>query len=75
MTRVAVGLVVSVALLGTVCRQATGEVFVLRSGGRVVGELLNPDEIPRKKFIVKTAAGAQVTLDRSQVKQVLHPRP
>ncbi|MFH1268203.1 MAG: hypothetical protein ABIK89_20990 [Planctomycetota bacterium] len=39
-----------------------GEVFVLASGGRVEGELLNPDESPRQSYVVKTQAGVEITL-------------
>lgn len=54
---------------------AHADVFVLTNGERLQGELLNPDESPRKKFIIKTPAGATITLERAQVDQVLHPRP
>ena len=70
----------AVALLGVLCmlpaagRTAGAEVFILASGGRVVGELLNKDESPREKFVIKTIAGGQVTLEASQVKQMLHTR-
>ena len=49
--------------------------FVLAGGGRVVGELVNADERPRTKYIIKTGSGGQVTLQKSQVKQLLHSRP
>ncbi|MBN1912539.1 MAG: HEAT repeat domain-containing protein [Pirellulales bacterium] len=52
---------------------AAEDVFVLKSGGRVFGELLNPDQSPRKTYVIKTAAG-QVTLTAAQVKQ-RYPRP
>jgi hypothetical protein len=52
---------------------AQGDVFVLNNGGRVVGELLNRDESPRATYVVKTSAGAELTLEKSQVQRVLHP--
>lgn len=52
-----------------------GEVFVLKDGGKVVGELLNPDQSPRETFVVKTSTGGEITLRREQVEQVLRPRP
>ena len=52
---------------------ARGEIFELHSGGKVVGELLNPDEKPREKYIVKTPSGGKVTLDVSRVKNVVKP--
>lgn len=55
--------------------QARGDVFVLKDGGKIAGELLNPDQSPRETFVVRTATGGEVTLAREQVEQVLHPRP
>ena len=52
---------------------ARGDVFVLNNGGRVVGDLLNRDESPRATYVIKTSAGGEVTLERSQVQRVLHP--
>jgi hypothetical protein len=75
MTRLAVGLLVSVASLWAACRPAGAEVFVLASGGQVSGEWLNRDETPRKKFVIQTPGGGRLTLDRSQVKNVLYTRP
>ena len=75
MTRLAAGLLISVMWLWATGRAALAEVFVLHNGGRVAGQLLNPDEKPRKKFVIQTAAGGRITLDRSQVKQVLYTRP
>jgi hypothetical protein len=59
-----------------VCRQpaAGTEIFVLSGGGRVEGTLVNRDESPREKYVIQTASG-QLTLAKSQVEQVLHPRP
>lgn len=54
---------------------AAGEVFVLENGGRITGDLTNPNEIPREKYVVRTSEGTVVTLDRRQVKQILRPRP
>ena len=51
------------------------DVFVLRNGGRLEGELRNADESPRRQYIVATAAGAVVTLDAEQVEQRLGARP
>jgi hypothetical protein len=51
------------------------DVFVLAGGGRVTGDLVNPDESPRKKFIIDTGDGARITFNASQVKQRLRPRP
>ena len=50
------------------------DVFILSGGGRVMGELLNPQEKPRNTFVIKTATG-KLTLAASQVKQRLRQRP
>jgi hypothetical protein len=47
------------------------EQFVLANGGRIEGELLNPDQSPRTTYVVRTAAGGEVTLDKSQVRTVI----
>jgi len=54
---------------------ALGEVFVLATGGRVEGKLLNPDESPRTQYVIQTPSGSRLTLARSQVQQVLRLSP
>ena len=66
--------VVAVALLASL-RGAAGETIVLRNGGRIEGELLNPDEKPRKTYVVKLSTGGQVTFQTSQVEKVISTRP
>jgi hypothetical protein len=51
------------------------DLFVLENGGQIEGELINKDESPRQRYVIKTASGAQVTLDKSQVKKVVRRRP
>jgi len=75
MHRSATHSIVLLALLVALGRPAVGEVFVLRTGGRVVGDLLNPDERLRQKYVIRAPNGTQLTLNRSQVKEVLHVRP
>lgn len=75
MSRSFAGGMVLVALSATCCRLAAGDVFLLTGGGRVVGELLNPDETPRATYAIETASGGRITLGRSQVDQWLRPRP
>jgi hypothetical protein len=48
---------------------------VLTNGERLVGQLLNPTESPRKQYVFQPADGAKVTLDVSQVQKVTHMRP
>ena len=57
------------------CGVASGDVFILTGGGRVVGELMNPDQVPRKTYQIKTAAGGRITLFQSQVKEQLRLPP
>ena len=51
------------------------DVLVLTNGERLVGQLLNPTESPRKQYVFQPAEGAKVTLDVSQVQKVIHARP
>lgn len=67
-------LVGALSLLGML-RPVAADVFILASGGRVEGELLNGDEKPRKSYTIKLASGGQISLESSQVKQVITARP
>ena len=53
-----------------ILRPAVGEVFLLRSGGRIEGELVNTDENPRTSYIIALPNGGQVTLDAKVVEKV-----
>lgn len=65
--------ILSLAMLGA--RQvAAGETFVLENGGTVAGEIQNPDQSPRTTYVIKTAEGVEITLEKSQVKQIIHQR-
>jgi len=55
--------------------RAPGETLLLTQGGQITGEIQNPNEVPRKTYVVKTPEGAVVTLDHAQVKQVVRQRP
>ena len=55
--------------------RAEGEIFVLQSGGKVVGEVVQQDPPDKENVTIKTTAGATVKLARSQIKQTLHLRP
>lgn len=57
-------------LLLSTAAAARGDVFVLTNQGEVRGELLNPDESPRKTYVVRTSSGGQVVLAADQVQQV-----
>jgi len=47
--------------------KATGE----QAAGRIEGDLLNPRETPREKYLIRTADGAKLTLTPDQVEQVI----
>ncbi|HEY5315039.1 MAG TPA: HEAT repeat domain-containing protein [Pirellulales bacterium] len=51
------------------------DTFVLKSGGKVEGTLVNPQETPREKYVIKLDAGGEITLARDQVKDVQRKRP
>ena len=63
----------ALALLVAVPAQA--EIFELSSGGQITGDLLNPDETPRTKYVIRFLAGIKITLERSQVGKVTRQRP
>jgi hypothetical protein len=54
---------------------ASGEIFVLANGGRLEGDLINTNEVPRQQYIVETNAGARIVLQRSQVSSVTRQSP
>jgi hypothetical protein len=62
-------------VLGAAAVPVRAEVFVLSTGGRVEGDLLNPDEVPRRSYEILAGSGARITLDARQVAEVLHVRP
>jgi hypothetical protein len=53
---------------------ATADILVLNSGGQIKGTIVNADESPRKSYVIKTDAG-QITVDKSQVKEVISQSP
>ena len=63
------------AFLSMVAPATSAEVFVLVGGGRLVGELVNRHESPRRTYVIRTADGATVTLDAPQVQKMLPQRP
>ena len=67
-------LLTAVLMLCTAVQTASAEVFVLSGGGRLTGQLVNPQQSPRQNYVVQVADGAQVVLDAAQVEQVLRPR-
>ncbi|HEX4148125.1 MAG TPA: hypothetical protein VHY20_04020, partial [Pirellulales bacterium] len=62
-------------VLGFAASAARADTFVLASGGKVEGTLANPQESPREKYVIKVAAGGEITLARDQVKEIIRKRP
>ena len=62
-------------VLLAVIRPAAGEVFLLRNGGRIEGELVNADQKPRTSYIISLPNGGQLTLDAALVEKVQPVRP
>lgn len=62
----------SMLLLATTAR---ADVFQLTTGGQIEGTLVNANEEPRTKYVIKTAAGGEITLRKDQVKRFVPRRP
>jgi hypothetical protein len=55
---------------------ARADIFLLRSGGRIEGDLVNADQNPRTSYVISVAGGAgQITLEAAVVDKVQTPRP
>jgi hypothetical protein len=65
----------ALTLLGGLAAPGSAEVFVLHTGGRVVGKLLNPDQSPRTSYEIEMASGGRITLGKDQVEQILRRKP
>jgi len=55
-------LYLSIAAVLAVAPIAGADTFLLSSGGKIEGELKNPDEKPRTTYVVRTSSGGQITL-------------
>jgi hypothetical protein len=51
------------------------DIFLLVTGGEIHGELANPDESPRRQFVIRPYAGGELTLDASRVTSIVQQRP
>lgn len=63
--------VIAAGICAVISLPARADIYVLANDGQVRGELQNSDESPRQKFVIRTAEGSTVTLDRAQVKQII----
>lgn len=49
---------------------AYADVFLLRNAGKIEGELLNPREVPRKTYQIKTENGLEIELESKAIERV-----
>jgi hypothetical protein len=57
--------------LGSLAPSVRAEVFLLRSGGRIEGEWLNPQRQPADNYHLRTGAGVSLALASPQVERVM----
>lgn len=71
------GVVVTALMAATLVASAVaqGDVVVLQHGGQIRGQWLNPERAAADDYIVRTAAGGTIRLDRRSVQKVLRPSP
>ena len=48
----------------------SADVFVLKDGGVLDGELMNPDEVPRKTYTIQTTDGIEMSLEAKSVERI-----
>ncbi len=68
---VLVGIAASILSAGV----ARAEIFILANDGQVQGEELKLPGTPPNQTVIRTASGGQVTLDKSQIKQIIPQGP
>lgn len=66
---------IAILLAGSITRAACAEVFVLHTGGRIEGRLLNPNQSPRETFVIRPTFGGEIALPHDQVAQVITSSP
>ena len=54
---------------------ARAEIFILANDGQVQGEELKVPGTPANQTVIRTASGGQLTLDKSQIKQIIPQGP
>ena len=65
------GLSLGVLLSAILAASASGEVVVLKSGGRIAGEVANPDRSGNDPVVIIAESGLRFSLNAAQVKRVL----
>jgi hypothetical protein len=59
------------AVCGAPLSVAFADTFVLKSGGRIEGSLLNADQSPRESYLVSLSCGGKITLGKNMVARVI----
>lgn len=67
--------IAGILVLALGARNALADVFELVNEGSIRGQLLNPHEEPRTKYVVRTASGAVVALEQAQVHKTRRETP
>lgn len=73
MRLIARGFIAGAAIVLCIAPIASASTLVLKNGGRVSGEITNPQQKPRKLYEVRTPGGATLSIAADQVSQVLDP--
>ncbi len=68
-------LVVGVWEFGVASAVAPAEIVKLTTGGEIYGDLINQDESPRIRYVIRPYAGGEITLPASQVVSIVSQRP
>lgn len=75
MMRVSAVFLLGLLLSFAAAKARATEHFTLANGGQLTGELLNPDQIPRETYKIRTPDGVTVTLDSRLVQNRTQVRP
>jgi hypothetical protein len=67
--------ILAAIVVGAFFQSANADIFWLRSGGRIEGELANGDQNPRISYVITLPGGGQITLDAAVVEKVQAIRP
>jgi hypothetical protein len=71
MLRTAAVCLLASGLAGLATSAATAEIYLLKSGGRIEAQPLNPDRAPAEPYLVRTALGVRMALAPAQVRRVV----
>ncbi len=68
-------LVVGLWEIGGAAVTAQAEIVKLTTGGEIYGDVINQDESPRIRYVIRLYAGGEITLPASQVVSIVSQRP